>query len=56
MSDGINYRSLLLEIGTFTQSEMTKVEQEMPHFMETENSCREKARQWLQVTFKKILK
>lgn len=50
MSDGINYRSLLLEIGTFTQSELNKVDQAMPQLIESESISKEKARQWLQVS------
>merc|ERR1712048_1893 len=48
MSDSINYKSLLLEIGTYTQNEINKVEQDMPQFIQNEKKCRQKAKQWLQ--------
>ena len=49
MSEGINYRSLLLEIGTFSQNELDEMDQKVASVKQSEDSARENARQWLKV-------
>merc|ERR1712130_7442 len=47
MSEGINYRSLLLEIGTFSQNELDEMDQKVASVKQSEDAARENARQWL---------
>jgi DNA polymerase III delta prime subunit len=51
MSENFNYRSLLLEIGTYSQNELDQVDERLPNLINNEKSYRAKARQWLQVNF-----